>query len=113
MHERSLLMALLRQVNRIQAENHAAAVVEIAVEAGPLSGVEPDLLSSAFTEFAPQYPQARLTINVVPVTALCQSCHETWTVQRFASACPACYSTRVQITGGDAFQLLSVTLRDR
>ncbi|HQR05201.1 MAG TPA: hydrogenase maturation nickel metallochaperone HypA [Gemmatales bacterium] len=112
MHERSLLMALLHQVHCIQAQNGDADVEEIAVEAGPLSGVEPDLLSTAFTEFTPQHPYARLTIRVVPMTFLCKSCCQTWTMERFASECPACLSTNVQITGGDAFRLLHVTLKD-
>jgi Zn finger protein HypA/HybF involved in hydrogenase expression len=34
-------------------------------------------------------------------------------VERFSSECPACHSPMVQITGGDAFRLLYVTLRDR
>jgi len=113
MHERSLLISLLHMVNSIQADNNNADVEEIEVEVGRLSGVEPALLSIAFQEFAPQYPHGRLTIRVVPVTALCQSCRQTWTMERFASECPVCRSAKVQITGGDAFQLLYVTLKDR
>jgi len=113
MHERSLLQALLKQVNQLQAEYGQNEVEEIAVEAGALSGVEPLLLSSAFKEFAPQFPNAKLTIQVVPVTALCQSCCQSWSVAQFSSECPACHSPWVQITGGDAFRLLHVTLRDR
>ncbi|MFO0811906.1 MAG: hydrogenase maturation nickel metallochaperone HypA [Gemmatales bacterium] len=112
MHERSLLQALLKQVNQIQVEHGQRDVEEIAVEAGALSGVEPLLLSTAFTEFAPQFPHARLTIQVVPVSARCQSCQQTWTMEQFSSECPSCHSSLVQITGGDAFRLLHVTLGD-
>lgn len=112
MHERSLLLALLHQVSRIQAEHGDAAVEEIAVEAGWLSGVEPALLRSAFLEFAPQYPQASLTVQTVPVTAQCQACRHAWDMDRFTGACPACRSPLVQITGGDALRLLYVTLKE-
>lgn len=113
MHERSLLLAMLRQVNRISAENNHADVEEIVVEAGTLSGVEPDLLRAAFQELHSQYLHTKLTIRVIPVTARCQSCGQVWNMEQFKSECPACHSPKVQITGGDAFRLLHVTLKDR
>lgn len=112
MHERSLLLALLTQVDRIQAEHDHAPVEEITVDAGRLSGVEPTLLCSAFEEFTPRHPHARLIVKESPVTAMCHNCSQTWAMDRFVSQCPHCRSLRVQITGGDAFLLLHVTLKD-
>lgn len=113
MHERSLMLALLNQVARIQAEHEGAVVEEIAVEVGALSGVEPILLKSAFAEFAESYPGTALLMNEVPVTAICQDCGQTMTMERFLSRCSICQSTSVQITGGDTFRLLHVTLKDK
>lgn len=112
MHERSLLVTLLKQVSAIQVEHGGAAVQEIAVEAGSLSGVEPLLLQNAFLEFAPRFPEAILSIQRTPVTARCQTCHHSWSMDVFLSECPACHQPRVQITGGDEFRLISVTLKD-
>ncbi len=112
MHERSLMLALLKQVARIQTDHNGAVVEEIAVEVGALSGVEAVLLQSAFAEFAGSYPGTRLLANEVPVTAICQDCGQRMTMERFASLCPVCQSTKVQITGGDTFHLLYVTLKD-
>ena len=112
MHERSLLLALLKQVSQIMADHGGAEVEEIAVEVGALSGVEATLLRSAFIEFAKSLPGATLKVNEVPITAICQDCIRTITMERFLSLCPACQSSRVQITGGDTFRLLHVTLKD-
>ncbi|MBL8822342.1 MAG: hydrogenase maturation nickel metallochaperone HypA [Planctomycetia bacterium] len=112
MHERSLMLALLKQVSSIQEEYGGAAVLEIAVEAGSLSGVEPELLHEAFREFVTQHPQANLTVKTGLVTARCKSCEHKWAMEKFASECPACQSSSVQITGGDAFQLLYVKLME-
>ena len=44
MHELSVCQGLIRQVERIAAENDAHAVSRVVLKVGPLSGVEPDLL---------------------------------------------------------------------
>ena len=113
MHERSLMLALLKQVARIQTEHDGAAVEEIAIEVGALSGVEPVLLQSAFAELAESIHDARLLMNVVPVTAICQDCSQRMTMERFLSRCSQCQSPNVQITSGDTFRLLHVTLKDK
>lgn len=112
MHERSLMLTLLKQVERIRAEHDNAPVTEIAVEVGVLSGVEATLLTTAFSEFADSFPDAQLNIQELPVTALCQECQHIITMDRFLSVCPSCRSSKVQITGGDTFRLLHVTLND-
>ena len=48
MHEMSICQALMDQVERIATEQGAKQVDSIVLSIGPLSGVEPDLLSRAF-----------------------------------------------------------------
>jgi hydrogenase nickel incorporation protein HypA/HybF len=48
MHEYSLMMALLDRVGEEAAARSALAVHRVRVRIGELSGVEPELLSSAF-----------------------------------------------------------------
>lgn len=108
MHERSLVTALLKQVAQIQSEHGAAAVREIVVEVGPLSGVEPELLNSAYADLVKS--DAQLVIKRVPLTVYCLWCRFTSSLDRFQSVCPCCQSMDLQMTGGDAFRLLHVTL---
>ena len=49
MHELSLCEDLMDQVLTIAKEHHAEKVVRIIVQIGPLSGIEPLLLESAFS----------------------------------------------------------------
>ena len=49
MHEYSLVSALVDRVEREARERHAVAVHRLSVRIGALSGVEPELLASAFT----------------------------------------------------------------
>ena len=48
MHEYSLMLALLERVEEAAAAHHALAVHRVCVQVGDLSGVEPELLDSAF-----------------------------------------------------------------
>jgi hydrogenase nickel incorporation protein HypA/HybF len=110
MHERSLILALLQHVAQIQSQYDGAAVTEIAVELGPLSGVEPALLRSAYEAIAD--PGGRLVIHEVPMEVRCLACEACTSMLRFQSICPQCHSTELQVIGGDAFRLLHVTLND-
>jgi hydrogenase nickel incorporation protein HypA/HybF len=113
MHERSLVQSLLRQVERVRIEHRGDAVDEVAVEVGPLSGVEPLLLREAFTALTPgtSAAGARLSVNEVPLIARCRGCGTSSTVLDFTFRCPACGGQALAVTQGDTLRLLHVTLR--
>ena len=50
MHELAVCQALLERVEAMAAARGARAVKRVTVRVGPLSGVEPQLLASAFTD---------------------------------------------------------------
>ena len=68
MHEFSLVRSLLEQVDRLVIEQGGRAAVEVRVEIGPLSGVEPLLVKAAFTQLN---GDATLIIDEVPLTTRC------------------------------------------
>jgi len=109
MHEASLIKTLLEQVDRLAKEHAAVAVEEVRVRIGPLSGVEPMLISAAFERLAPA--GAKLVIEEVALTARCRDCAESFELQRFRFRCPVCQSAAVDVVEGDGFVLESVTMR--
>jgi len=108
----SLVRSLLSQVEKIRSENGGLAVETIHIEVGPLSGVEPALLHSAFDQAAPDCGMldAQLVIDEVPLMAHCHSCG-TVAVEQVRIRCPNCGNDDVQIVGGDEVRLQSVTIR--
>ncbi len=113
MHEASLVRTLLHKVSDLLTEHQGDCVETITVELGPLSGVEPLLVQSAFEQLAPQSPVAgaQLVINEVALGAKCRQCHVDFEVQRFKFLCPTCGSNDVQVVRGDEFRLLSITIK--
>ena len=111
MHERSLVKALLKQVEEIRRQHDAEHVTEVRVEVGPLSGVEPLLLATAFDQLTPESPAAaaNLVIDDVALLAECTSCGCEFAVSHFVFRCPTC-GGNVRVTRGDQLQLVSVSL---
>lgn len=114
MHELSLVRSLLLQVETLVREHGGGRVGEIRLEIGPLSGVEPLLVQSAFAQLVESSAAAgaQLVIDEVPLGAVCSSCDRPFEVERFRFECPACASRQVRITRGDEFRLVSIVIRE-
>lgn len=112
MHEGSLVERLLDQVQALASEHGDAAVRAIDVDIGPLSGVEPELVESAFARMAPERDLATtiFRIRLVPLIIRCERCAAVETLDRVEFRCPRCGHDRVSVEQGDALILQSVTL---
>ena len=121
MHEFSLVRSLLEQVDRVVTSQGGRAAVEVRVEIGPLSGVEPLLMKEAFIELSGSRSRetsvrtltssaTTLIIDEVPLTARCHSCHTEFELESFRFVCPHCDSRETSVVRGDAFRLISVTV---
>lgn len=77
MHEYSIVRSLMAQVSAQARQHRARAVVRVRVRLGELSGVDPDLLETAFETFTPTdalYARAKLEIEAVPLSWACSQC---------------------------------------
>jgi hydrogenase nickel incorporation protein HypA/HybF len=114
MHERTLVRALLKQVQQLQAEQAAERVLAVRVSVGEFCGVEADLFRSAFDELVDDSPisGALLELRVVPLEARCSSCSCEFAVANFRFQCPRCNEARVNVVRGEGLVLESVTLEE-
>jgi hydrogenase nickel incorporation protein HypA/HybF len=112
MHELSVCLALLQQVERIAHERSASSVTEIVVKVGPLSGVEPDLLRRAYPLAAAGTvaEKAVLSIETPSVVVHCSRCKERSTVPPNRLLCASCGDFRTRLESGDEMILQSLEL---
>jgi hydrogenase nickel incorporation protein HypA/HybF len=112
-HELSVCQALLAQVTEIATDHGASTVARIIVEVGPLSGVEPALLASAFeiVRAGSCAATATLLIETMAVTISCMSCGAESHTQPNRLLCAACGGYRTRVLGGDELRLRRVELR--
>lgn len=114
MHEISLARALLRQVEELRLSHRAAGVRSVRVSIGDFSGVEADLLESAFCQLTQGTPAegADLSIERVPLAARCAVCEHEFPVQAYHFVCPRCDARDVRIVRGEELMLETLTLAE-
>lgn len=112
MHEFSLCISLMRQVERVAREHRAERVDRIRLRLGPLSGVEPGLLAAAWPLAAAGTlaEGAELETEPAPVTVSCIRCGEISEAQPNRLLCAACGDYRTRLVSGDELLLVQVEL---
>jgi hydrogenase nickel incorporation protein HypA/HybF len=115
MHELAVCQGLLREVEAVARAHQAQNIICITVRVGPLSGVEPQLLQSAFplTSAGTNAAQARLVIERAPVRVRCRSCARESEVPSARLVCAHCGQWRVELLSGAELHLTRVELTRR
>jgi hydrogenase nickel incorporation protein HypA/HybF len=112
MHELSVCLALMNQVNRIANEHDADRVEKIVLKIGPLSGIEAALLENAFplASAGTVAEGAELVIDHSPVTVECTICGAVSEVAPNRLLCGACGDFRTRVVSGEDMTLVSLEL---
>lgn len=112
MHELSVCKGLLEQVAQVASPHHPARVSSIHLQIGPLSGVDPALLESAFpvARAGTVAAEARLVIRTMPVRVLCTACNTESDATPNRLVCMQCGSQHTRLVGGDELLLERIEL---
>ena len=110
MHEYSIVQSLLESCEEHARQNEALKVTKVVVKIGVLSGVEPELLQTAFDTFKEQTVcnDVQFIINVQQIEILCNKCNSSSTLQKNEFACPKCESVDLKVTDGEDMYLMSL-----
>ena len=113
MHELSVCLALVLQVEKIAREKNALAIDRIVVNIGPLSGIESDLLQRAYplAAIGTLASDAELIIIPAVIVVRCSECGAESTVAPNRLLCSACGDFRTTLISGDEMVLQSLELR--
>lgn len=112
MHELAVAQALVDQVDAVIDQHHAIEASLIRVRIGPLSGVVPELLASAFPLVAAgkRMERAVLDFTCAPITVHCQTCGADTRAEMNRLICGECGDWHTQVLSGDELLLESVEL---
>ncbi len=110
MHEMSIAMSLLEQVERIATDNHATHIAELEVRCGAMQQVVPDALIAAFAAASEGTRAAGAALHVVevPLAGRCRGCGAEFAPQIDDFRCPTCGAADVELTAGTDIILQSV-----
>ncbi len=111
MHEMTIAVELLRELESLVKTNNVKRVTEFTVSAGQLRGIVPEALDIAFASLAEGTfaAGAKLNLEFVPTIAQCQQCNNTFQPGEDYYLCPKCNKADVEIIEGNDIILKSVT----
>ena len=112
MHELSVCLSLLEQVQAIAAERGASRVTRIELKVGPLSGVESDLLRNAWPMAAAGTlaVDAEFIIEEAEIIVRCNACAAETVVRANRLVCGDCGDFHTTVTSGDEMILQRIEL---
>lgn len=112
MHELSVCLSILDQVRSIAAERNADSVQRIELRIGPLSGVEADLLRSAWpmASAGTIAVDAELRIDEAAIVVRCSTCDAETPAVANRLVCGKCGDFRTSVISGDEMILQRVEL---
>lgn len=112
MHELSVCLALLQQVEKIAQERNAIAIHRIEIEIGPLAGIESELLRNAYPLAAAGTvaSDAQLSISASPIKVRCNACGEESQVEANRLLCSSCGDFQTTLVSGDELLLKRLEL---
>ncbi len=111
MHEMSIAMGLIQQVEAAAAAHDATAVETVEIEAGLLKQIVPEALQLAWEAVreGTVAEDAELTVIETAPAARCRECDCKFEPEIDNYLCPQCGRADVEITAGNDIVLTSLT----
>ena len=112
MHEYSIVQSLLESCEEHAKQNEASKITKVVVKIGVLSGVEPDLLKTAFDTFKEKTVcnDAIFEMNIQKIEISCNECNKNSTLDKHEFSCPKCGSVDVSVIDGEDMFLMSLEM---
>src|SRR3954468_4132986 len=113
MHELSIAMAVVDMAAEEAGRRGGGRVAAVHLKFGPLSGVVPAALRSAFElarEQEPPLAAADLVIEEVPVAAFCPACAAERAVPFPELRCPACGTPTPDVVRGRELEVVALEI---
>ena len=112
MHEYSIVQSLLESCEEHARQNEAKEVTKVVVKIGVLSGVEPDLLQTAFDTFKEHTVchNADFIMNIQKIMIECHNCNTQSELEKNEFSCPKCQSTDIKVLDGEDMYLMSLEM---
>ncbi|WP_456400110.1 hydrogenase maturation nickel metallochaperone HypA [Persephonella sp.] len=112
MHEFSVVQSLLHLIEENVYKNNGKYVTKVVLKIGKLSGIEPDLLRTAFDTFKEKTvcEKAELIIIHQDVIAVCEECGSKFQVKDFHFVCKKCGSLNIDVVDGKDMLLMQIEM---
>ena len=111
MHELSIVMEVVKQVEKLAKDNNVDKVKSVTVEVGEVSGVVKEYFLDAFKWMCSKTPLMKeCELNYITIEAIsyCQDCKKTYPTTKYAKECPYCHSNKTYLVSGRDFMIKDI-----
>ena len=111
MHELSIVMEVVKQVDKLAKENHVEKVKSVTVEVGEVSGVVKNYFVDAFNWAKNRnelLKECELNYITIEAISYCEDCKKTYPTTKYAKECPYCHSERTYLVSGRDFMIKEI-----
>ena len=111
MHELSIVMEVVKQVEKLAEQNQVKKIKSVTVEVGEVSGVVKEYFLDAFNWMCKKNPlmqECELEYITIQAISYCQDCKKTYPTTKFAKECPYCHSNRTYLVSGKDFMIKEI-----
>jgi hydrogenase nickel incorporation protein HypA/HybF len=110
MHEFSLAQDVVEIAAREAEKHKVTRILELEIEVGVLSGVEPDTFQTALEMISEGTLISDTLIKIIrkPGKGICQTCHKEFEMKDRLTLCPGCDNFPSEISGGLEFRVISI-----
>ena len=111
MHELSIVMEVVKQVDKLAKDYNVKEVKSITVEVGEVSGVVKDYFVDAFNWMKKKNALLKnCELNYIAIEAIsyCEDCKKTYSTTKYAKECPYCHSNKTYLVSGKDFMIKEI-----
>lgn len=114
MHELSIANSILNIVLEEKRVKSLPRIKAIGLTIGTLSGIFPDALEFSFDAIKKQTPleDTKLEILQIPISGICKTCNEKFSVTNYIFSCPKCHSTSIEVDHGQEMDITYLEIED-
>ncbi len=112
MHEYSIVQSLVASCEENAKANNAKEITKVVVKIGVMSGVEPQLLQTAFDTFKEETicSHAEFIINMQALKIYCHHCKEEYILPKDTYNCPNCQGGELDVLDGENIYLMQLEM---
>lgn len=114
MHELSILLEVVRQVEAVALANGSPNVKTIVLQVGEAASVVPRFLEDCYDAAIHEtsLAETELEIEIIPAMGRCHECATIYHLRQSDGSCPTCQANHFEFLSGREFMIKQIVVED-
>lgn len=111
MHELGVVFHIIRDLEKVAAENNVEKINKVTLQLGEVSAVIPHYLTDCWKWASAKNDLtsgAELVIETIPAVTYCEDCEREYATVEHGRTCPHCGSGRTYLLQGNEFMIKEI-----